>query len=269
MMNQMQKQSFTKYELKRRKEIVFDFVSKISIKPDHTALDLGCGAGQYLLGLADIGFKCTGADISEDMLQITSSKLEKASLQNTKLLCADCYDVPLPSNSFDLIICIGVLEYLDKESSALAEINRLVKYDGNVIVTFPNFYKLRNLLNPYYYVIRIWTYMFGKKPIVPKSDNVKNKDVKINFGKSTVTRYSLIKVKQIIEGSGFKINESRGYCFGPFSIWKKDLFSLKTSIKISDFIESLLRYRLFGFLSFFANRWVIHIQPLKTSGVKQ
>ncbi len=205
------------------------------------------------------------------MLQITSSKLEKASLQNTKLLCADCYDVPLPSNSFDLIICIGVLEYLDKESGALAEINRLVKYDGNVIVTFPNFYKLRNLLNPYYYADKnLDIYVWEKTHRALKSDNVKNKDGKINFGgKSTVTRYSLIKVKQIIEGSGFKINESRGYCFGPFSIWKKDLFSLKTSIKISDFIESLLRYRLFGFLSFFANRWVIHIQPLKTSGVKQ
>ena len=43
------KQSFTKFELKRRKEIVFDFILKLQSKGNDNALDLGCGPGHYLI----------------------------------------------------------------------------------------------------------------------------------------------------------------------------------------------------------------------------
>jgi ubiquinone/menaquinone biosynthesis C-methylase UbiE len=254
-------QSFTKFELKKRKENVFDLILKQLSMVNGNALDLGCGAGHYLTELTDLGFNAVGADISNEMLLISSSKLSNLSHEDKKLVCADCYNVPLPAKYFDLIICIGVLEYLDKETSALTEIKRLLKPDGNVIITVPNFFKLRNLVNPYYYLIRIWTYLFGKKSAGTHKNDEYNKNVTINFGKSTVSRYSLTKINKIVRNSGFRITEVRSYCFGPFSIWKKGLFSLEKSIRISNFFESLLDYKTFGILKFFANRWVLHIKP--------
>ncbi len=255
------RQSFTKFELKRRKENVFDLILKQPSMVNGNALDLGCGAGQYLTELTDLGFNAVGADISNEMLLISSSKLSNLSHEDKKLVCADCYNVPLPAKYFDLIICIGVLEYLDKETSALTEIKRLLKPDGNVIITVPNFFKLRNLVNPYYYLIRIWTYLFGKKSARTHQNDEYNKNVTIDFGKSTVSRYSLTKINKIVSNSGFRITEVRSYCFGPFSFWKKSLFSLEKSIRISNFFESLLDYKTFGILKFFANRWVLHIKP--------
>lgn len=257
------RQSFTKFELKKRKEIVFDFISRLPVKSNPSALDLGCGAGHYLVNLSNIGYSTVGADISDEMLKAAESNLAKASAKNTKLINADCYDIPCSSDHFDLIICIGVLEYLTKESEALSEIHRLVNAGGNAIVTFPNVYKLRNLLNPYYYLIRGWTYFFGKKGAQHRTDIAPDRQAKIDFCISTVTRYSLSKVRKLIESSGFRIIETRGYCFGPFALWQKSSISLQTSIKISEFIESLQRFRIFGFLSFFANRWVLRIQPIK------
>lgn len=249
-----QKQNFTRFELKRRKEIVFDFISKLDVNTSMTALDLGCGAGQYLLGLSDLGIKSFGADISKDMLDISSEKLLKAKLNNGNLLCADCYNVPLQSNKFDLIICIGVLEYLNKEAAALSEIRRMLKPGGKLIATLPNFYKLRNLINPYYYLIRVWSYLFGKSAKKKSSTSVG--EIKIDFGVSTVTRYNLIKAKKMFADAGLNLVDFQGYCFGPFSLWKKELFSLDTSISLSNKIERFLKYSVFGFLSFFANRWV-------------
>lgn len=261
------KQSFTKFELKKRKEIVFDFISRLSFKPNQTALDIGCGAGHYLVNLSNIGYSTVGADNSEEMLLTSKNNLAKASFQETKLINADCYNIPFPSDHFNLIISIGVLEYLSKETKALGEMHRLIKPDGNIMVTFPNVYKLRNLINPYYYLIRVWSYLFGKKGAQYRSDIAADKQAKIDFGKSTVTRYSFKKVRKLIESSGYRINEYRGYCFGPFALWQKSFFSLERSINISEFIEGLQRFRIFGFLSFFANRWVLWIQPINSPGL--
>ncbi|MDX1798402.1 MAG: hypothetical protein R3255_07115, partial [Candidatus Lokiarchaeia archaeon] len=161
------------------------------------------------------------------------------------------------------------LEYLDSETRALLEIKKVVKSDGFVIVTFPNFYKLRNLLNPYYYIIRIWTYLFGKKLKKKSLPDQNKKNVKIDFGKSTVRRYSLSKVKKIVLDSGFNIVGIKGYCYGSFSFWQRDLFSLETSIRISNLIDSLANYKLFGFLRFFANRWILMIRPRDPDGNRE
>lgn len=257
-----EKKTFTKFELKRRKEIVFNLIDKINSEKINRVLDLGCGAGQYLVQLHSMGFECFGADISEEMLNVTREKFVSHQLDDVTLINSDCYKLPLEENYFDLIVCIGVLEYLDSEKKALLEMKRMIKPGGFVIVTFPNFYKLRNLLDPYYYTIRFWTYLFGKKSV--KSSQDKNKpDVKIDFGKSTVSRYSLSKVKKIVSGSGFELIEVRGYCYGPFSFWQKSLFSLETSIKISNFIENFMNYKIFRFLKFFSNRWVLLLKLVK------
>ena len=258
-----EKHTFTRFELRRRKEIVFTFIEKINSAKIKRALDLGCGAGQYLIQLSSMDFECFGADISEEMLKITREKFIFHQIKDVTLINSDCYELPIEDNYFDMIICIGVLEYLDNETQALLEMLRTMKPGGFAIVTFPNLYKLRNLLNPYYYIIRIWTYLFSRKSAQsPQGNNSKN--VKIDFGKSTVSRYSLSKVKKIVSNSGFSIIEVRGYCFGPFSIWQKSLFSTKNSIKLSNFIEGLINYKLFGFLKFFSNRWVLLIKPEKS-----
>ena len=258
-----EKHSFTRFELRRRKEIVFTFIEKINSEKINRVLDLGCGTGQYLIQLSSMDFECFGADISEEMLKITQEKFIFHQIKDVTLINSDCYQLPIEDNYFDLIICIGVLEYLDNETQALLEIMRTMKPGGFAIVTFPNLFKLRNLLNPYYYIIRIWTYLFSRKSVqTPKGNNSNN--VKIDFNKSTVSRYSLSKVKKIVSNSGYSIIEARGYCFGPFSIWQKSLFSLKTSINLSNFIEGLINYKLFGFLKFFSNRWVLLIKSEKS-----
>ena len=77
---------------------------------------------------------------------------------------------------------------------------------------------------------------------------------------STSTRYSLPKTRKILQQSGFDPIEVRSCCFGPFSLWKP-YHSPETSIKTSDHIEALLKYKPFGFLHLLANSWIILIKP--------
>jgi ubiquinone/menaquinone biosynthesis C-methylase UbiE len=247
--------AFTKYELKRRQEIVFDLVGIRSGGAATTALDLGCGPGQYMVHLSRLGFDCCGADISEEMLQIAREKIPASPF--VKWIHSDCRNVPVEDQFFDLILCIGVLEYLSDDLSGLQEIQRLIKPSGGVILTFPNLYKLRNILNPYYYMVRIWTYLFVRKSSQRSPDTTEQ----LGHCKSTERRYSLRHVHKLAADAGFQLMDVRSCCFGPFSLWKKEMLPLSRTIKISTALEGLQRHRGFGFLRFFANRWVLLLQP--------
>jgi ubiquinone/menaquinone biosynthesis C-methylase UbiE len=249
---------FMSHELKRRMDIVFDLIAGINAGAIKRVLDLGCGSGRYLAQLAPMGFDCYGADISPEMLEYARDKLRSSSIQ---WIHADCCNVPMEDQYCDLIICTGVLEYLDSDTKALREIRRLIKPDGYVIITLPNLYKLRNLLNPYYYLVRLWTYLTCKRMARPAPGAQSRPRIELEYGKSTVNRYSLWGAGKIATASGFRVVEVRSCCFGPFSFWKNEIVTTRTSIKISNALEGLLKHKAFRFLRCFANRWVVLLQP--------
>ncbi len=52
-------------------------------------------------------------------------------------LCADCYDIPLPDESVDTVLSTQVLEHLTTPDLMLQEAYRLLKPEGNLILTAP------------------------------------------------------------------------------------------------------------------------------------
>lgn len=249
--------NFTAFELKKRKDIVFDLIVEPGPDRIRRVLDLGCGAGHYLVELAQRGFDCTGADVSPSMLDLARKKLAEAAFPDVPLIQADCCALPFADSSFDLVLCIGLMEYLEDDSCALREIKRVLRPGGFAVVTFPNFYKLRNLLNPYYYLVRIWSYLSDREAAQPVRLRPADEPMQLNFGKSTVRRYSLPKIRRMAAANGLRILGLKSYCFGPFSVWRKSRLPVRTSIQISNRIEKLSSLKPFGFLKHVANRWVV------------
>lgn len=101
-------------------------------------LELGCGAGNVLLSVStDKPVKPFGADFSFGMLsqaQQNANHLKKT----LPLLNADATKLPLASNSFETIICLGVLEYIPNFSDVISECMRILKPKGQFIVSIPN-----------------------------------------------------------------------------------------------------------------------------------
>lgn len=74
-------------------------------------LDLGCGSGEHLAGLADFGFECTGIDNSSDMIKIGNSRFgDKITLANT-----DMKDISYGSKFDFCISMFGSMNYLLKD----------------------------------------------------------------------------------------------------------------------------------------------------------
>jgi len=73
------------------------------------ALDLGCGSGVHTLFLVSEGFNVTGVDPSESGIANTRRLLEGRQLV-ADLLRVGAEAIDFPPESFELIICIGVID---------------------------------------------------------------------------------------------------------------------------------------------------------------
>jgi len=249
---------FTMQEMRKRKDTVFNLLENKVNGTSLKALDVGCGAGHYMRELIDSGFETYGVDISKQMVKVAKSNINQNYNIDANVLCSDCENLPFPDKYFDIITCIGVLEYNSDEVGVLKELKRVIKNDGHVIFTLPNLFKLRNVLDAYYYIIRFWKYLKVKiagrylttKPVSLHSEYSKND----NF---TNSRYTFKQLKKIIQKSELVDVEIKGIGYGPFRIWRKRIFPDRLSVRLSIFIEKLQMLKTLNFLNNFANRWII------------
>lgn len=94
-------------------------------------LDLGVGTGRYLAEFNRLGVRAVGLDISEHMLHRAGCRLGS----RADLLCADMNHMPFASASFDLVVAARVFSHLPRLLPALAEIGRVLRHGGLLIVT--------------------------------------------------------------------------------------------------------------------------------------
>jgi SAM-dependent methyltransferase len=98
------------------------------------ALDLGCGAGEFFADLRRAGFSVVGADFSSEMVRLAA----QAGGGERRVARAEALHTPFAPRSFSALIAVGLLEYLAEDESALAEILRIMKPGGKVVVTLRN-----------------------------------------------------------------------------------------------------------------------------------
>lgn len=98
-----------------------------------TVADVGCGTGRHALRLADAGAEVTGVDFSTGMMDVLRSKGAGGRL---RLVEHDLSaGVPLSSGGYDLVLCCLVLEHLPDLRGMVAELGRICRAGGRVIVT--------------------------------------------------------------------------------------------------------------------------------------
>lgn len=130
-------------------------------------LDLGCGAGPVLVKLDAQQYRLIGMDYSTDMLQLARANLG-AQAQQVSLIQGECEQIPLPNESVDMVVCLGVISYAESIEKALHEINRILKPNGQAIVTYRNFYN-DVFMDPVLLAKTLAGSMLGRRPTSPKT----------------------------------------------------------------------------------------------------
>jgi len=106
--------------------------------------DIGCGPAQFAAPLLDKGHRYIGIDIEGAMFQHTA--VNSLPQRDAAFMSGRIEALPLTRNSVEVILCIGVIEYVIEPSLCFQEIYRVLKPGGLAIVSFPN------LLNPIHIV---------------------------------------------------------------------------------------------------------------------
>lgn len=120
--------------MKVRREIVFDILDKFLFDEDSKiskkVLDFGSGSGFLVGELQKKGIDAHGVDMSEEAIKYGTSR-------GIKNLSSHSEKLDFPSNSFDCVITMDVLEHTKEERPYVDELVRVLKPGGICVVTVP------------------------------------------------------------------------------------------------------------------------------------
>lgn len=118
------------YDVQQRIKLIRGFLPKSSARS--SCLEVGCGTGAISQALAPTVGSLTVTDISEKLAKQVGKRLgARWSRQNA------C-DLTIADDSFDIVVSSECIEHTPDPRQALAEMARVVRPGGTVIVTSPN-----------------------------------------------------------------------------------------------------------------------------------
>jgi ubiquinone/menaquinone biosynthesis C-methylase UbiE len=130
---------FDEANLRAAAQEYFDILSPDCYGPDKKALDLGCGTGRWSLALQDrFGFT-EGIDPSEAIL-VADQLLGRSPYFRATHAGVD--HIPFPDESFDFILCLGVLHHVPDTAGAIQKAARKLKPGGAMLIYL--YYNLDN-----------------------------------------------------------------------------------------------------------------------------
>jgi len=97
-------------------------------------LDVGCGGGNFLHRMHNLGWSATGVDF--DAKAIENAKARYGS--DLIVLHTDLPNAHFPDNSFDAITMNHVIEHVPDPVTLLVEVRRILRAGGRLVVTTPN-----------------------------------------------------------------------------------------------------------------------------------
>lgn len=116
---------------------------------DKIVLDIACGEGYGSNLLAQVAKRVIGVDISNGAINHASEKYQLPSLE---FIAGSTSEIPLESDSVDLVVSFETIEHHDEHEQMFKEINRVLKENGVLILSSPekNIYKKRDPINPFH-----------------------------------------------------------------------------------------------------------------------
>ena len=104
------------------------------LQPEEIVLDAGGGAGDLSRSLADRARQFVVADLTDELRDVGRDAAEAAGVGNVLFVRAELEDLPFPDRSFDVVLCRFVVHHLADPAIALAELRRVCRPGGRVVV---------------------------------------------------------------------------------------------------------------------------------------
>ena len=98
-------------------------------------LDVACGEGYGSYYMADVARSIVGVDISQEAVQHASSTYQKSNLAFRQ---GSAIELDFADAAFDVVVSFETIEHLSEQAQMLAEIRRVLRPDGLLVISSPN-----------------------------------------------------------------------------------------------------------------------------------
>jgi ubiquinone/menaquinone biosynthesis C-methylase UbiE len=113
-------------------------VERLNLPLGGRVLDVCCGSGASAIPAARVvghDGSVLGIDLAEKLLELARAKGQRSGLTNVEFRKGDLLALGLPSQSFDVVICVFGIFFIPDMQAAANELWRLVKPGGKLAVT--------------------------------------------------------------------------------------------------------------------------------------
>ncbi|MBI4937954.1 MAG: bifunctional 2-polyprenyl-6-hydroxyphenol methylase/3-demethylubiquinol 3-O-methyltransferase UbiG [Nitrosomonadales bacterium] len=109
-----------------------DYINSIAPLPGKTVLDVGCGGGILAEGMAALGARVTGIDLSDKVLQVAKLHLlESGRKVDYRNISVEDMAAEQPQQ-YEVVTCMEMLEHVPDPASAVRACAQLAKPGGHV-----------------------------------------------------------------------------------------------------------------------------------------
>jgi len=144
-------------------------------------LDAACGPGSLFYIMKKPMKKYIGMDLAESQVKYAKKIFPKASY-----VVGDIYKIPFKEKSFDYIVMLELIEHLPENEEVFKQTRKLLKSDGKLIISTPNYRSLWPILE------KIWNLV---SPIDYEEQHINRYNIDRLVSELKYAGYKKIKVK--------------------------------------------------------------------------
>jgi ubiquinone/menaquinone biosynthesis C-methylase UbiE len=128
---------------------VLDWGDRLMAQRPGQILEIGPGAGRLTVELARRDHHVHSIDSSEAMLELTAQHCAERGLQElVTVQVGDVHRLEFPDQSFDMVVAVGVLPWLERPAQGLREMARVLAPGGYLVMTADNQARMNILVEP-------------------------------------------------------------------------------------------------------------------------
>ena len=210
-----------------RQMAVLEYVDAADVPAGGAVLEIGCGAGHLTMQLADRGLRVDAIDASAAMVDTTSARADAHGVRDrVSVKVADVHQLPYDSGHFDLVVAVGVIPWLHSPAAAVAEMARVLRPGGQLVLTADNAARLVSFTDP--------RGLLALTPLRRVRVALKRRQGLVSSRLDFPSR-----VERMLNSSGLRPLERHTVGFGPVSFLGRPVLNEPRSIRLHGRLQAL------------------------------
>jgi ubiquinone/menaquinone biosynthesis C-methylase UbiE len=215
--------------------MAISWVDNLKLPKDARVLEVGCGSGRFAVDLARRGLRVVAIDPAAAMVEQARTHAEQAGFGADRLTVTlgDASALAFADQTFDLIVALGVLPWLEDPTQAVREMARVTRPCGYVLVTEDNILRLHSFFDPWLNPGTAWLKRVAKLGLATAG----------LYRPSASTLGTRLRSRCFTDAAlqGARLTKLRGATvgFGPFTFFRRAILPQKPAVALHHRLQRL------------------------------